>query len=749
MIEDRGIILLVVDNTVAAPLSAELSRLEKDLIGDGWSVIRWNSAPRATVDQPLSNTFNSVTNKWDGVVPDPQVDTVKNWIKAQYSANPTRVKSIFLIGHLPVPISGSFVYPDGHYNLSHPMGTDVYYADIQDWQDATNGTGVTAHDKIYDPSGFNFYGITAELEFGRVDMWNMPEFAPLTEVDLLRRYLNKDHNYRHGITQTRQAAAWENNITADAFGTTTMPAETLSSMFGSANVVDCGQAWMATNVNNRAKTESFRMAFLGNYGTYISVKTASVMADDPKINFYWIFGSYTWDWRMNQGNVPGGAPVTMRTPLASPTYGLTSFWNSAYNPSGLTAGQTLGNAARFNLSMGRAGLDFEFLGDPSLRLHVASPVSSVSSVRNANGVQVSWISSPDANLIGYKVYRSLSDNGPFQSISSGFITDTTFQDTSAPAGRVVYMVRAVVTQTTPAGVVPVVSYENPSEGVFGATDDPLPPTPTVATPSISPNGGTFATAQTVTLQSATPGAQIRYTLDGSVPTSASSLYSNAFTLNASATVKAKAFRSGYIDSPLAQASFTINIVAPPTPTVSTPQIVINGEDDGSVPVAINCGTAGAQIRYTLDGSSPTSASLLYTGELILTKTTTVKAKAFRSGYIDSGDASMVIIVTPRAESPIPETPPSQILPAKTAFNPIHGENGSFSIRLDHSDHVRAIVYSRHGQELRVLSDGDLPTGTHSISWDGRDNSNSLVPSGTYVVLIKKSNPERLKLVVIK
>lgn len=750
MIEDRGIILLIVDNTVAAPLSTELNRLEKDLIGDGWQVVRWNDAPRSGKNQVLTNTWDDVQKKWVGIEADPQVYTVKNWIKARYSENPTRVKSVFLFGHLPIPLSGAFNAPDGHGNLGHPMGTDIYYADLNTWQDAITGTGYIMADNIYDPSSdfSGFFGVTATLEYGRVDMWNMPEFAPLTEVDLLRRYLNKDHNYRHGITQTRQMAAWENNISADDYGYLTTPAQTLSSIFGSANVVDCGQAWMATSVNGRAKTESFRMAFLGNYGTYVSVKTATIMADDPQINFFWMFGSYTWDWRVNQGNVPGGAPVTLRTPLASPTYGLASFWNSGYNPYGLNEGQTLGYAARFNISIARGGLAYSLNGDPSLRLHVAAPVSNISAVRNTSGVLVSWIASPDDNLIGYKVYRSLSDNGPFQLVTPSFITQTQFQDNTAPAGRVVYMVRAAVTQTTAAGATPAVSYQNPSQGVFAATGDPVPPTPTVATPTISPNGGTFTTAQTIALLSATPGAQIRYTLDGTAPTAASALYTGPFSLNASATVKVKAFRSGYIDSPLAQASYSITIIVPPTPTVATPQIVINGEDDGSVPIAIRCVTASAQIRYTLDGSIPTPASPLYTGEFVLTKTTTVKAKAFLSGYLDSVEASMIIVVTPRESENTP-APASQIMPTKTAFNPVRGESGSFSVTLDHGQHVRATVYDRHGEEIRVISDNEMPAGTHSINWDGRDGSGQVVPSGTYLVLINKSNPERLKLVVIK
>ncbi|MGI9294632.1 MAG: chitobiase/beta-hexosaminidase C-terminal domain-containing protein, partial [Pseudomonadales bacterium] len=80
----------------------------------------------------------------------------------------------------------------------------------------------------------------------------------------------------------------------------------------------------------------------------------------------------------------------------------------------------------------------------------------------------------------------------------------------------------------------------------------------VATPTISPNGGVFTGSATVTLGSATAGAVIYYTLDGSEPTTSSALYSNPFELTSSATVKAKGFLGGFDPSASSTATFTIN-----------------------------------------------------------------------------------------------------------------------------------------------------------------------------------------------
>jgi hypothetical protein len=55
-------------------------------------------------------------------------------------------------------------------------------------------------------------------------------------------------------------------------------------------------------------------------------------------------------------------------------------------------------------------------------------------------------------------------------------------------------------------------------------------------------------------------------------------------------------------------------------------------------VSITCSTASATIRYTTNGSEPTTNSTLYTGPFTLTSTTTVRAKAFKSGMNDSATA---------------------------------------------------------------------------------------------------------------
>lgn len=60
-------------------------------------------------------------------------------------------------------------------------------------------------------------------------------------------------------------------------------------------------------------------------------------------------------------------------------------------------------------------------------------------------------------------------------------------------------------------------------------------------------------------------------------------------------------------------------------------------------VSISCATSGVSIYYTLDGSAPSSSSLLYEGPFNISSTVTVKAIALRDGYYDSSITSALCV----------------------------------------------------------------------------------------------------------
>ncbi len=164
----------------------------------------------------------------------------------------------------------------------------------------------------------------------------------------------------------------------------------------------------------------------------------------------------------------------------------------------------------------------------------------------------------------------------------------------------------------------------------------------VATPQFEPaTGATGTNVLSVTLSCATPGSTIRYTQGGSTPTPTNELYSGPITLYQSATILAKAFKSGAADSDTAAASYTVveTVAGEPTFFPLTGTTATN-----SLSVTLVCVTPGATVRYTLDGSEPSGESLVYVGAITLTQSATVKAKAFKAGLADSTTAAATYTV---------------------------------------------------------------------------------------------------------
>ena len=167
---------------------------------------------------------------------------------------------------------------------------------------------------------------------------------------------------------------------------------------------------------------------------------------------------------------------------------------------------------------------------------------------------------------------------------------------------------------------------NPS-GVKSAT---YTITGTVATPTFSPDGGTYTSGQNVTINCATPGVTIRYTTSGSDPTESSPQYTpgTAIPISTTTTLKAKAWKMDWSPSGVKAATYTL------TGTVATPKFGPDGGTYTSVQnVTISCATPEATIRYTIDGSDPTPSSSLYSSPIPISAPTTIlMARAWKTGW---------------------------------------------------------------------------------------------------------------------
>ena len=172
-------------------------------------------------------------------------------------------------------------------------------------------------------------------------------------------------------------------------------------------------------------------------------------------------------------------------------------------------------------------------------------------------------------------------------------------------------------------------------GGGGTTTSAPPLMPLAASPTFSPVPGSYSAVQSVALADATTGATIYYTIDGSAPSASSPQYSKPISVAATTPLNAIAVATGYSNSSAASGVYTITLPATATPTFSPAP----GTYSSAQTVQIADSTANATVYYTTDGSTPTTASAVYSGPISVAADTTVAAIAVGSGLSQSASAA--------------------------------------------------------------------------------------------------------------
>lgn len=459
-VEKRGKVALIVDSTVAAGLGGELETLRLDLIGDGWNVVRHDVSRYSSPPE------------------------VKAVIKADYDADRENMRAVFLIGHVPVPYSG-LINPDMHVNHLGAWPADVYYGEMDgSWTDfSVNKNDCEYADNNNVPGDGKFDQATipgeVELEVGRIDLSNLPAFAPRSEIDLLKNYFRKNHAFRVGALSAPARGLVRDNfgvISEDAPATDAW--RSFPNMLGLQNVQEIGPDTFFPILNSQA----YLWAYAGGGGDWEKAdgvgSTTDFVTGDPKAIFYLLHGSYFGDWN-NQDNF-------LRAALATPNYGLVSIWSSLphWYFHHMALGETIGYATRLtqnnregvyrnqeDLSIGE--VHTSMMGDPTLRAFPIAPPTNPR-LSETDVLTLNWDASPQA-VEGYNVYWARSFEGPWSRMNRRTVTGTSFEQSIPSSGHYVYMVKAAALQTTGSG-----TFNNLSQGIFIEYDSPIAAVPEVS-----------------------------------------------------------------------------------------------------------------------------------------------------------------------------------------------------------------------------------------------------------------------------
>ena len=190
-----------------------------------------------------------------------------------------------------------------------------------------------------------------------------------------------------------------------------------------------------------------------------------------------------------------------------------------------------------------------------------------------------------------------------------------------------------VTGSLPAGSSSLTATYNGSTTYFGSTSPVLTQevfSGQAPTPTFSPSPGTFATAQSVTINDTLSGATIYYTTNGTTPTTSSSIYSGPITVSSTETIEAIAANAatGYSASPVESGTFTITNgpfitnVFPAPATVGTSVTVTGGNfgsttQGGTSTVTFN-GTKAAPTQWTATSITMLVPLGATTGDIVVT-----------------------------------------------------------------------------------------------------------------------------------
>jgi hypothetical protein len=481
---------------------------------------------------------------------------------------------------------------------------------------------------------------------------------------------------------------------------------------GSCSSTPTGGASFATNVTFNPTVAGTHIGILtavdtvnGGVGTAnLFGVTAGSAAATP--TFSPAPGTYTSVQTVTISDTTPGATIYYTTDGTTPTTASTKY----------TGAITVSSSETINAVAVVSGLSNSAVASGVYTLNLPLAQTPAISVPTGTYTSIQTVKITDATL-GAKIYYTLDGSTPTASstLYKSALTVSTSETLNAVAIAAGYAPSAIATATYTMNL-------------------------TVTPPTFSPAGGTFTSVQTVTLADAIPNSTIYYTTDGSTPTTGSKAYSGPIQVLGSETINAIGAASGYANSSVASATYTLNLPPAATPTIS----LGSGTYTYAQNVTLADTTSGATIYYTTDGSTPTTSSKVYSAPIPVA-TETLKAMAIAIGYSASPVASSSFTFTPMSAGFALSTSPSSLtIPSTATFGivqltvqPVGGFTGAVSLSCSGLPTGASCGFSNSPVNLTNFNQPQTVTVTISTGQTAmlRHRSNPLVPDATLALAL--------------
>jgi len=209
----------------------------------------------------------------------------------------------------------------------------------------------------------------------------------------------------------------------------------------------------------------------------------------------------------------------------------------------------------------------------------------------------------------------------------------------------------------------------------------------VATPEIAPTSGSYSNTVRLTVKSATAGASFRYTTNGVDPTPSSLLTTESIDLTGGpVALKLRGYSPDFATSVSVSNNYTFFVSSP---LMSPP----GGAFTNDLKVSVASATENADLRFTVDGSTPLLSSPKWADSTI-SSNVLIRVRGFREGF-DSSE-----VLSNRFEFSVADL---EVFPAGGTFT----NEGAIIVRS-----------ATEGIDIRYTSDGSVPT-LASEKWTNR------------------------------